>query len=159
LLSTILFQEIGMAKNNGATIGQVGKKGSKVVAVTAAGRDHQVITVASTKGGVMKKPCAKCPWRVDATGEFPASAFRHSASTAYDMATNTFGCHDSSLDNTKTCAGFVLRGADNNLTARMKHMEYRGVSDGGHELHASYRAMAIANGVRPDDEVLKQCRP
>lgn len=31
----------------------------------------------------------KCPWRVDATGEFPADAFRHSAETAYDMATET----------------------------------------------------------------------
>ena len=30
--------------------------------------------------------------------------------------------------------------------------------DGGHELHENYRAMAIANGVAPDDPVLGACR-
>jgi hypothetical protein len=32
------------------------------------------------------------------------------------------------------------------------------VEDGGHELHESYRAMAIANGVAADDPVLAACR-
>ena len=41
------------------------------------------------------------------------------------------------------------------MRIRGKRME---VDDGGHELHESYRAMAIANGVSPDDPVLAQCR-
>lgn len=32
------------------------------------------------------------------------------------------------------------------------------VSDGGHELHENYRAMAIAKGVYPQDPLLKDCR-
>ncbi|WP_455289311.1 DUF6283 family protein [Cupriavidus necator] len=52
-------------------------------------------TVEGGKGGYRRKPCGKCPWRVDATGELPAEAFRHSAETAYDMATHTFACHSS----------------------------------------------------------------
>jgi hypothetical protein len=32
------------------------------------------------------------------------------------------------------------------------------VTDGGHVLHANYRAMAIANGVKADDPALSYCR-
>lgn len=132
-----------------------------ITAVRAAGPDHQVLTVEGGGRGYCKKPCADCPWRVDATGVFPAEAFRHSANTAYDMADRTFACHQSGADRPKACAGFLLRGADHNLAVRLDRMRGRildDVSDAGHALHASYRAMAIANGVNPADPVLRPCR-
>jgi hypothetical protein len=58
------------------------------------------------------------------------------------------------------CAGFLLRGADHNLSVRLGTIsgKYGAVEDGGHELHENYRAMAIANGVDADDPVLAPCR-
>lgn len=93
-------------------------------------------------------------------GAFPAEAFRHSASTAYDMAKSTFACHQTGVGKPRVCAGFLLRGADINLSARIGHTSgrYQGVEDGGHELHENYRAMAIANGVGEDDPILTPCR-
>lgn len=134
----------------------------KVLQVRPAGDNHQVIQVSSRDGGYCKKPCANCPWRKDAVGEFPAEAFKHSAYTAYDMATSTFACHTAGKDNPKMCAGFILHGSMHNLTFRLKLRKtrsmFRDVSDGGHELFTSYREMAIANGVDPDDPVLAPCR-
>ena len=129
-----------------------------------AGHDHQVISLEGGSHGHRSTPCPQCPWRVDATGEFPAEAFRHSASTAYDMSERMFGCHASGTDKPTTCAGFLLRGADHNLAVRLACITGRldpgTVSDGGHALHADYRAMAVAvaNGVDPHDPVLKACR-
>ena len=62
--------------------------------------------------------------------------------------------------NPATCAGFLLRGADHNLSVRIMHMQGRGldVRDNGLELHDNYRQMAIANGVDEMDPVLKPCR-
>ncbi len=124
------------------------------------GELHQVVTVTGGKGSYRRKLCSDCPWRVDAVGEFPAEAFRHSAHTAYDMDQSMFACHQSGTGKPATCAGFLLRGADHNLSVRLKRMrgEFLDVDDGGHELHASYRAMAVANGVRKDDPVLAPCR-
>ncbi len=122
---------------------------------------NQVVTVKGGKFQYRKEPCADCPWRVDAIGAFPSGAFRVSAHTAYDMAKHTFGCHSSGSSKPATCAGFLLRGAQHNLSVRLAYSMGRlkqDVSDGGHELHDSYRAMAIANGVDPDDPVLTQCR-
>lgn len=117
-------------------------------------------TVAGGAGRYRRKPCSDCPWRIDATGVFPAEAFRHSAATAYDMATHTFACHQSGTRRSATCAGFLLRGGDHNLNVRLGRMrgKYGDVADGGHALHPSYRAMAIANGVDPDEPVLAPCR-
>ncbi len=137
------------------------RKKAEITRVRPAGEDHQVVTVEGGAGAHRRKPCAKCPWRVDATGEFPAEAFRHSAETAYDMATHTFACHESGAAKPALCAGFLLRGADHNLNVRMAYITGRltpDFSDDGHELHENYRAMAIANGVAPDDPVLEKCR-
>ena len=136
-------------------------KAAQVLRVRPAGDDHQVVTVESKNRGYCKKPCNDCPWRVDATGVFPAEAFRHSAATAYDMATHTFACHQAGTQRPRICAGFLLRGAEHNLAVRLGRM--RGsiagnISDGGHALHTDYRAMAIANGVDADDPVLEPCR-
>lgn len=134
----------------------------KITRTRAAGSDHQVVTLQGGKGSTYRRePCAKCPWRVDAVGEFPAEAFRHSAETAYDMASHTFACHDSGVRKPALCAGFLLRGADHNLSVRLKRMRgdcFDDVHDGGHDLHANYRAMAVANGVAPGDPVLDACR-
>lgn len=123
--------------------------------------DYQVVTVEGGGNAYRKKPCKKCPWRKDAVGEFPAEAFRISAHTAYDMAMEKFGCHASGVNKPATCAGFLLRGARHNFKVRLEYMrgEMRDdVSDGGHELHANYREMALANGVDPGDPVLAPCR-
>ncbi|CAB5514505.1 hypothetical protein LMG26857_03564 [Achromobacter anxifer] len=136
-------------------------KAPRIVDVRPAGPEHQVVTVVGGKGSYRRQPCPKCPWRTDAVGEFPAESFRHSANTAYDMSDHVFACHDSGTKKPATCAGFLLRGADNNLAVRLAYMSGRlegDVTDGGCELHDSYRDMAVANGVDPEDPVLKPCR-
>jgi len=137
------------------------RKKPSVLRVRPAGDCHQVVTVEGGGGAYRKKPCNDCPWRVDAVGVFPAEAFRHSANTAYDMATHTFACHQAGAGRPTTCAGFLLRGANHNLTVRLRLMDgtfKNDVSDGGHRLHDDYRAMAIANGVDEQDEILAPCR-
>jgi hypothetical protein len=44
------------------------------------------------------------------------------------------------------------------LQASMGRIDLNSVTDAGLELHASYRDMAEANGVDPDDYVLRACR-
>lgn len=134
--------------------------GIRPAGLNERGEDHQVVTVTGGGGNYRRAPCQDCPWRVDAVGEFPPDAFRHSARTAYDMAQESFACHASGAEKPATCAGFLLRGAAHNLGIRLKQMrgECLDVLDGGHVLHESYRAMAIANGVPADDPVLKACR-
>ncbi|TXI24177.1 MAG: hypothetical protein E6Q67_02875 [Roseateles sp.] len=137
------------------------RKRPKVVEVRQAGTDHQVVTVVGGRGTYRRRPCGDCPWRKDAVGEFPAEAFRHSAATAYDMSDRTFACHQSGQDKPAICAGFLLRGAAHNMTVRLGYMQGRfkgDVSDGGCDLHENYRAMAVANGVDPEDPVLSPCR-
>lgn len=134
---------------------------AKVTLVRPADENNQVLRVEGGGGGYRRRPCGGCPWRKDQAGEFPAEAFRISASTAYDMATETFGCHESGQDKPATCAGFLLKGSRHNLLVRMgvSKGKYRDdVSDGGLELWDSYREMAEANGVEPDDPVLRKCR-
>jgi len=125
------------------------------------GELHQVLTIKS-KGGCRAKPCRTCPWRPENTGEFPAEAFRHSAPTAYDAALSLFSCHESGAKKPATCAGFLLRNSSHNLGVRLAQsmgtLDLKKVHDGGAELFPSYRAMAIANGVDPEDPVLQPCR-
>ena len=133
-----------------------------VTAKRPAGPDHQVVTIEGGHGSYRREPCEQCPWRVDRTDEFPAEAFRHSANTAYDMATHTFACHMSGTDKPACCAGFLLNGAFHNLAVRMRSSDGRydlsEVYDGGHKLHPDYRSMAVANGCDEDDDALSQCR-
>ena len=135
---------------------------AKITNIRPAGQDHQVVSTKGGPGGYRREPCSDCPWRRDAIGAFPASAFRHSANTAYDMAGSTFGCHQSGTEKPAMCAGFILRGAGHNMGARLAaikgEVDPSQVTDGGHKLHGSYRAMAIANGVSPRAECLKRCR-
>ncbi|MFC4006585.1 DUF6283 family protein [Nonomuraea purpurea] len=104
------------------------------------------------------RPCPSCPWRRDSeTGVFPPEAFRHSARTTYDLATSKFACHMSGRERPKTCAGFLLRGASDNLAVRMRIADYSGI-DSPVELYDDYREMAVANGVDEDDSALRPCR-
>jgi hypothetical protein len=139
------------------------KRQHLITDIRPAGTYHQVVTVVSEKpNGYRRKPCSTCPWRVDAVGEFPAEAFRHSANTAYDMSDYEFGCHESGKEKPATCAGYLLRGAAHNLTTRIKvitgKVNPQAVSDDGLKLFESYREMAEANGIPPDDPILAPCR-
>jgi hypothetical protein len=137
------------------------KCGPRVLRARPAGAAHQVLTVAGGQPAAhCRRPCADCPWRKDAVGVFSPEAFRHSAETAYDMATHTFACHAAGAGQPRLCAGFLLRGATHNLTVRLLQLRGHDLSatDGGHALHASYAAMAVANGVAPDDPALAPCR-
>ncbi|WP_371438337.1 DUF6283 family protein [Polaromonas sp.] len=134
----------------------------QITNIRPAGPDHQVVSVEGEHRGYRRAPCGGCPWKLANEGTFPAKAFEHSAGTAYDMAQHVFACHESGVDGGHTCAGFLLRGAEHNLSVRLGHMSGRyaqDVTDGGHELYESYRTMAIANGVDPDSPALKACRP
>ena len=137
---------------------------SEIVRTTPADENSQVLSVVTQGGRTLyrRRPCAECPWRVDQTGSFPAKAFEISAPTSYDVAQSTFACHMQGHAKPATCAGFLLKNADNNLSVRLAAMtgryDPRSISDGGHELHASYRAMAVANGVSPDSPALAPCR-
>lgn len=135
---------------------------TRVTNIRPAGPFDQVVTVEGGHGGHRKTPCPGCPWVKSNDGAFPAEAFIHSASTAYDMAQNRFACHQSGIKKPATCAGFLLRGAGHNLAVRLDILQGRlnpaNISDGGRELHDSYKSMAIANGVSEDAPELKPCR-
>lgn len=109
-----------------------------------------------------KKPCAECPWRLDVdTNAFDMDRFVALAHTAYDMDRHVFTCHKSSLDHPVVCAGFLSRGADHNLTIRLAYAFgelLKTDRSGNMALYDSYRAMAIANGVDPEDPALAPCR-
>lgn len=135
---------------------------ARVTRSRPAGPDHEVLSVKGGGEAYRRRPCGGCPWRVDQVGVFPAEAFGHSAPTAYDLSDRVFACHESGAARPATCAGFLLRGADHNLAVRVRaaagRLDLDQVHDGGHELHQDYRAMAVANGVDPDDERLALCR-
>jgi hypothetical protein len=79
------------------------------------------------------------------------------------MAIERFACHMTGADNIRTCAGFLLRNADNNFAIRMAircgDIDPSALVDPGADvLFNSYRDMAIENGVDPDSPALKDCR-
>ncbi|THK37722.1 hypothetical protein EHS39_13380 [Ensifer sp. MPMI2T] len=127
--------------------------------------EHQVVSLTTSDADKLahrREPCEQCPWRSDLpTGVFPPEAFRRSASTAYDMANNTFACHMSGKEKPATCAGFLLRGAEHNLGIRLAiiagRYDPRGVRSDV-PLYRSYREMAEANGVPSGDPALEPCR-
>lgn len=126
-----------------------------------AGPDHQVLQVMGS-GGYQRRPCAECPWRLDSpVGAFPAEAYRISAPTAYDGAMETFGCHMSGAEHLSTCAGFLLANSVNSIGRRLAERVGKldmGTVSTDTPLYRSYREMAVANGVSPDDPILQPCR-
>ena len=136
-----------------------------------AGARHAVLTVEGSGSHYRREPCQRCPWRKDATGEFPSEAFRHSANTGadgakildvgFDEATHTFGCHDSGPNKPATCAGYILRGNDAigwRIAVALGKFDPTRVRSTS-PLFDSYFDMAVANGVAPDDPALDGCRP
>lgn len=109
-----------------------------------------------------KRPCANCPWRTDVLpGEFTPERYRKLAASAYDLSPVIFACHKSPTGGEVACAGFLERGADHNIAVRLAYAFGRLElidRSGGLHLHDDYRAMAIANGVAPDDPALEPCR-
>jgi hypothetical protein len=109
-----------------------------------------------------KRPCDNCPWRKDAEpGEFQVERYRNLARSAYDLSNVLFACHKTPEGKEAVCTGFLLRGAQHNLAVRFALM--RGEIDPetiscDAELYGDYRAMAEANGVDPEDPILRPCR-
>ena len=139
------------------------KKKPEITQVRPAGTEHQVVSLRSTDKRYRRKPCDGCPWVKENTGEFPAQAFEHSAATSEDMSEHVFACHESGAEKSSTCAGFLLRGADNNMAIRLRlsrgEIDYDLIKEDGRELYDSYREMAVGNGVDPDSPALKNVRP
>jgi hypothetical protein len=149
---------------------QVRKTSAKVINRRLAGRDHDVVTVIGGGHVYRREPCQTCPWRVDAVGEFPAEAFRHSANTGTDCAKildvgvdeamHVFACHESGPDKPATCAGYIMRGDDGigwRLAVALGWFDPREVRSDV-PLFESYYDMAVANGVPPDDPALRGCK-
>jgi hypothetical protein len=140
---------------------KISKVPARVTRVRVADEANAVVSVEGGKTLYRREPCDQCPWRKDAVGVFPAEVFRISAPTAYDLAQETFGCHSSGTERPAVCAGFLLRGAEHNMKVRMAQITgaiKNDVTDGRCDLHDSYRAMAVANGVDPNDPALAGCR-
>jgi hypothetical protein len=99
---------------------------------------------------------------VENAGTFPPEAFRHSARTAVDMSQHVFACHESGTAKPTTCAGFLLRGAEHNLSVRLAQfqgkLDLSKVHGDGRELFDRYQDMAVANGVPPGDPSIQDCR-
>ena len=108
------------------------------------------------------RPCAECPWRIDvAPGRFEPERYQALAATAEDLSVRIFSCHKSAEGADVVCAGFLERGAMHNLAIRLAYVSNEIElldRSGGLDLHEDYRAMAIANGVDPDDPALGPCR-
>lgn len=140
------------------------KKKTRILARRKADSNHEVITITSPKGThrYCRRPCEECPWRKDSpVGAFPAEAYRISAKTAYDMADSTFACHMAGKENPADCAGFMIKGSYHNLSVRMGLLSRRIIMEkitSDVELYDSYREMAEANGVDPNDPILQPCR-
>jgi hypothetical protein len=136
---------------------------SKITRIRPAGDEHQVVSMVSHDKRYRRKPCEGCPWVIENTGDFPAEAFEHSAETSVDMSEHVFACHESGSERSSTCAGFLLRGADNNMAIRLRlsrgEIDYSLIHEDERELFDNYRAMAVANGVDPNSPALKDVRP
>jgi hypothetical protein len=144
----------------------------RIIQRRPAGPDHAVNTVTGGDGLYRRRPCSDCPWRLDAVGKFPAEAFRHSAKTAMDGAAlatqedleeacHGFACHQSGSEKPATCAGYILQACDAigwRINVIKGRFDPRDVTSGGARLFANYHAMAVANGVAPDDPALTGLR-
>lgn len=135
---------------------------AQVTDTKIADENNVVHTLQGGEPRYRRTPCQECPWRRDNAGSFPAEAFRISAHTAYDGASEQFACHMSGTEKPATCAGFLLRNADHNIGTRLRAIagvyDMRQVTEGCADLFDSYREMAEANGVDEDDYILDRCR-
>lgn len=130
---------------------------TKITGIRRADDLHQVLTVEGM-GPHRREPCGGCPWRIDQTGKFPPEAFRISADTCFDASLKLFGCHESGSQRPATCAGFLIANSVHNLMARIRGTAGGVGCSSPVPLYRSYRAMAIGNGVAPDDAAIALCR-
>ena len=91
------------------------------------------------------------------------SPLRHwqSANRAYDQSMHQFAYHVSGSENPASCTGFLLRDATHNIGLRLAPITGKIDPNELREmvpLHPSYRAMAEANAVPPDDPALRSTR-
>jgi hypothetical protein len=128
------------------------------VRTRVADENNVVVTVTGSPSGCLSTPCPECPFRKGNAGKFPAEAFRLSAHCADEGSMHRFSCHTAGIDDIKICAGFALR-CHHNFGLRMDFITGRipELVDPG-DLFKSYRDMAVANGVDPDDPSLYRCR-
>jgi len=106
----------------------------------------------------ISSPCSECPWRTDVpVGKFPPERFRTLARCAEDMSGVLFACHKSPEGGEFACAGFLLQSGAHNLLVRLSRELFTDLRS-AHPLFPTYRAMAIANGVKARDPALKNCR-
>jgi len=106
-----------------------------------------------------KIPCAECPWRRDVPpGKFPPKRFRLFAPCSYDAARQIFACHMRKEGEEFACAGFLLQSAAHNLSVRLAKCRQMIEVSSPYPLYGTYREMAIANGVQPNDAALAYCR-
>jgi hypothetical protein len=138
-------------------------KKPKVIKRTKADKNNEVVSVLHSNYRYRRTPCEECPWKKSSPRRaFPAEAFRISARTAYDMSESEFSCHMSGVGKPTTCAGFILSGSDHNLCSRKARVFGNLDMSQIHSeepLYETYRHMAEANGVDPNDPVLAPCRP
>lgn len=117
------------------------------------------------------RPCSNCPWRLDAPpGEFPACRYESLTATAgrpgkeVGFSAPIFACHRSRDGEEFACAGWLATvGYDHlgmRLAVAMGRLEPAAFEPGPDwpPLYATYADLAVANGVDPDDEVLRRCR-
>jgi hypothetical protein len=125
---------------------------------------HRLVSITNNgKSRFRRSPCEECPWRMDQVWTFPVQLFRVGAASCYDAAPVKFACHMSGKEKPAACAGFLLsESAPHNLAVRVGlsngDLDLSKVHDGGHALFSTYRTMAIANGVAPDDPYLSAVR-
>jgi len=117
------------------------------------------------------RPCQECPWKVDAeAGKFPTCRYEQLTATAGAPGAEVwldapiFACHKSPEGGERACAGWLATVGRDHLGIRMAVITGRldpvalDPGEGWPELHPTYAAMAIANGVDPDDPTLRRCR-
>lgn len=105
-------------------------------------------------------PCPECPWLADAEpGKFTTERYRSLASSARQELGCVFACHMSSDASPIACAGYLAVVGPVSLQVRL--MAAQGLVDvsavavpADVALYPSYRALAVANGVAPDDPCL-----
>lgn len=108
----------------------------------------------------VRRTCAECPFRRDvAPGRFPPARFIALADTAKPGGLPAvFACHKSAPGSEMACAGFLLTcGQDSNRVRLAQSFGALDMADIRSEapLYASYREMAVANGVPPDHRSLE----
>lgn len=103
----------------------------------------------------MRTTCDECPWRTDvAVGRFPPERFIKLRNTVKQGLNPLFACHKTLEGGDEACVGYLLVDGENNFTVRLAASRGDIKRDDLHAagpLYESFEAMAIANGVKPEE--------